>query len=139
MQLEDELHSKVREICADGYSLLDAGHTPKAIRRFFHAWVLIPKPQNNYIEAGWVLTALGDAYFHNTQYLQGQEALNSARHCEGLDNNPFILLRLGQCAFELGERKHAQAYFQECCDHGGTKLLQSEADKYYRLVAKSSN
>ncbi len=138
MQLEDELHNKIREICADGYSLLDSGQHTKAIRRFFHAWVLIPKPQNQYIEAGWVLTALGDAYFQNTQYLQGQEALTSARHCEGLENNPFILMRLGQCSFELGERKHALRYFNQCIENGGQSLINKEAPKYGQLLDLTS-
>jgi len=134
MQLENELHTTVREICADGYALFDQHQYSRAIRRFFQAWVLIPKPQNNFIEAGWVLTALGDAYFKNGQFLQGQEALKSALCCIDLENNPFIFLRLGQCAFELGERKSAKSYFEQCLEAGGKQILANEHSKYSALL-----
>jgi len=134
MQLEKELHTRVREICADGYALFDQHQYSRAIRRFFQAWVLIPKPQNNYVEAGWVLTALGDAYYKNGQFLQSLEALKSALCCIDLEDNPFILLRLGQSAFELGERKSAKAFFQRCLSAGGNNLLAQEDSKYQTLL-----
>jgi tetratricopeptide (TPR) repeat protein len=125
--------SGIKKLCAEGYGLYDTGDYKSALRKFYQAWTLLPKPQTDFIESGWVLTAIGDAYFRSQQYDQAKEALASALHCEGMIDNPFIHLRLGQCLLELGTKNTASTHLGIAYERGGRKLFEKEAPRY--LVA----
>jgi tetratricopeptide (TPR) repeat protein len=129
-QLDSSIAEKTRRLCQQGYQLFDKGDIKAALRCFYSAWTLLPKPQTQWEEAGWVLTALGDAYFANSDFDNGREALMSALHCPKALGNPIIHLRLGQCLFELGQQEQAALHFHLVRDHGGKDLFIKEAAKY---------
>ena len=129
--LDSTIADKTRDLCQQGYELFDAGDIKTALRRFYSAWTLIPKPQTQWQEAGWVLTALGDAYFAKGEFDNGREALMSALHCPKALGNPVIHLRLGQCFFELDEHDKAAQQFELVQNHGGADLLAKEDPKYF--------
>jgi tetratricopeptide (TPR) repeat protein len=132
-ELDSGIRREIQALCAEGYALYDAADYRHALRKFYQAWTLLPKPQTDYSEGGWVLTAIGDSYFRSALYEQGKEALVSALHCEGMIDNPFIHLRLGQCLLELGVKGSACTHLGLAYERGGRKLFQQEAPKY--LVA----
>ncbi len=132
--LEQAIADKTRELCQQGYELFDAGDIKTAIRRFYNAWTLIPKPQTQWQEAGWVLTALGDAYFAKGDFENGREALLSALHCPKAMGNPIIHLRLGQCFFELNQPDKAAQQFELVTNHGGAELISKEDPKYMTVI-----
>jgi len=131
---ESELSKRVHELCKEGYSAYDKSLYKEAIRHFFRAWTLIPKPQHQYPEAGWVLTALGDAYFRKGDNTLAIESLSSAIHCANIGENPFIQLRLGQAYYESNEMDKARQHFQLTIDYGGNKLFEAEEAKYLELL-----
>lgn len=133
LTLDITIATKTREICQQGYQLYDSGDIKSALRQFYSAWTLLPKPQAQWEEAGWILTALGDAYFAKGDFESGREALSSALHCPKAPGNPFIHLRLGQCLFELGEFNDAQTHFQRVREGGGAELFAKEPRKYRNL------
>ena len=128
------LSRQVRRLCADGYRLYDSGEYRLALRSFYQAWLIIPKPQTQYAEAGWVLTAIGDGYFRLKQYEPGAESLQSALCCPTAEQSPFVQLRLGQCLWELG--RHAEA--RKCLFHAyqsqGETLFESEPPRYRKAI-----
>ena len=132
-ELDAALSKQVREICQQGYQLFDQGDLSGAIRLFYSAWTRLPKPQTQWQEAGWVLTALGDGYFAKGDYESGRHALLSALHCPRAEGNPFIHLRLGQCYFELGDREAARQQFDRVRDNGGAELFDREPSQYGSL------
>lgn len=132
--LDATQQEQIRTLCADGYALYDTHDMRGALRKFYQAWVIFPKPQTDFVEAGWVLTAIGDAYFRNQQFTQGREALASALHCEGLIDNPFIHMRLGQCLLELGHHRQACAHLTTAYQRAGRRLFDKEAPKYLMAV-----
>ena len=136
--INQKLQAQLRQHCEAGYQYYDKGDYKAAIRRFYTAWTLIPKPQTQWQESGWVLTALGDAYFKKSDYLNGCEALNSALHCPECDGNPFVHLRLGQCYFELNELKKAKRQFQRVIDQQGQALFEQENSKYLNCLLSPS-
>ncbi|HQQ63832.1 MAG TPA: hypothetical protein PLF22_09690 [Pseudomonadales bacterium] len=129
-ELAEQTLKEVRAFCVEGYALYDRTYYRLALRKFYQAWTLIPKPQTDYKESGWVLTAIGDCYFCSEQYEQGKEALSSALHCPDMIDNPFVHLRLGQCLFELGIKNTACTHLGIAYDRGGRKMFEHEAPKY---------
>jgi len=130
MTLNAPLIRKIKALCAEGYRLYDEKNYKEALRFFYKAWTLIPKPQTDNAEAGWVLTAIGDCYFRTGQWEQGRESLASALRCPHMLGNPFIHLRLGQCLHELGKPEVATEHLELAYLNGGSKLFQNEAPKY---------
>ena len=136
-KLTASIREEIKALCAEGYALYDIADYPHALRKFYQAWMLLPKPQTDFKEGGWILTAIGDSYFCSEQYEQGKEALTSALHCEDMIDNPFIHLRLGQCLLELGIVGTARTHLSIAHERGGSKLFEKEAPKY--LIAALSD
>lgn len=132
--LDTAIASKTRLLCQQGYALFDRGDIKTAIRQFYSAWTLLPKPQTQWQEAGWILTALGDAYLAKGEYQNGKEALSSALHCPNAYGNPVIHLKLGQCLFELDDSRGAKQQFELVQANGGQTLLDREDPKYSELT-----
>ncbi len=129
-ELDTDTRKEIKALCAAGYALYDCDDFRQALHKFYQAWMLLPKPQTDHVESGWVLTAIGDAYFRSQQYEQGREALASALHCEGMIDNPFIHLRLGQCLLEQGVKGLACTHLGIAYERGGRKLFEKEAPRY---------
>ncbi|MDO3382522.1 tetratricopeptide repeat protein [Gilvimarinus algae] len=129
-----DLTLQVRRLCADGYRLYDSGNYRLALRSFYQAWLLIPKPQTEYVEAGWVLTAIGDAYFRLGQFEPGCESLVSALCCPQAEQSPFLQLRLGQCLWQLGRAPEARKYLFHAYQ-ASPDLLDSEPSCYLQAIA----
>lgn len=132
---DQSLTRKVRQLCALGYQCYDKKDFKKALRLFYQAWLLIPKPQTDWREAGWVLAAIGDSYFCSAQYLPASEALQSSLRCPMMDKIPFIHLRLGQSWWELGEHDKARASLLRAYEIGNIDIFSTEARKYYFAIA----
>lgn len=135
--LDAGLADQIRDLCQQGYALYDQRDFSGAVRQFFSAWTLLPKPQTHWREAGWVLTALGDAYFAKGNYESGKEALLSALHCPGTRDNPIVHLRLGQCLLELNEPNDARKHLEFALQQGGSQLYAKEDDKYLDALQTS--
>lgn len=131
--LADDLAMKVKQLCYRGYQHYDDGDFQQALRTFYQAWLLLPKPQTQWREAGWALTAIGDAYFRTRQYSQSCEALRSALLCPTTERSPFAHLRYGQSLYELGREDEALEQLQAAHNLGGSKVFAREHIKY-RLV-----
>ncbi len=131
--LASDLAMKVKQLCYRGYQYYDDGDYQQALRTFYQAWLLLPKPQIQWREAGWALTAIGDTYFRTQQYTQSCEALRSALLCPATTESPFVHLRFGQSLFELGERDEAVQQLRSAYELGGHKAFAREHVKY-RLV-----
>ncbi len=132
--LAPQITQKIKALCAKGYRYYDQNDHKTALRVFYQAWLLVPKPQIKWEEAGWVLTAIGDAYFRLTQYQHACEALNSALHCPNLGRAPFIHLRLGQCLLEQGDTNKARQSLHRAYSIGGKNAFANEPAQYLRAI-----
>jgi tetratricopeptide (TPR) repeat protein len=125
--LDIALDKRIRQLCAEGYRIYDERDYEQALRRFYQAWTLIPKPQTQFEASGWVLTAIGDAYFAKQNYRAGIEALRSALYCPRTTGNPFVHLRLGQCCLEQQLTEDAERHLARALYSGGEALFSREA------------
>ncbi len=134
-KLSIETTERIKSLCADAYQAYDEGDYRKALRLFYQGWVLLPKPQTQFREAGWLLVGIGDSYYRLKQYTPGCEALRSADHCPEAKNNPFIHLRLGQCLFRIGEKRSARSHLHKAYQLAGDSIFQTEASCYLDSIA----
>lgn len=128
--LDAALDKRVRQLCAEGYRIYDDGDFETALRRFYQAWTLLPKPQTRFETSGWVLTAIGDAYFAKRNFGAGIEALRSALFCPNTVGNPFVHLRLGQCYLEQQLTDDADRHLARALYSGGAELFNKEVPHY---------
>jgi tetratricopeptide (TPR) repeat protein len=126
LPLDETLDKRVRQLCAEGYRIYDSGDYEHALRRFYQAWTLIPKPQTQFEASGWVLTAIGDSYFAKRNFNAGIEALRSALFCPKTVGNPFVHLRLGQCYLEQQQTDDADRHLARALYRGGEDLFAKE-------------
>jgi len=105
------------------------------LRTFYQAWLVLPKPQTQWREAGWVLTAIGDSYFRLGQYTHACESLRSALICPEAKRSAFIRLRLGQSLYELGDKTEAELLLNQAFELGGERAFSGEPIKYRRLLS----
>lgn len=134
-ELPEPVTEKIRDLCAEGYCAYDNGNFKLALRQFYQAWLLLPKPQFRCEAAGWILAALGDTYFQLSRFPQAIEALNSARHCPGTQRHPFIHLRLGQSLLDSGQITRARQHLLTAFKLGGAAVFTRESTRYYTLIA----
>ncbi|TQV73450.1 tetratricopeptide repeat protein [Exilibacterium tricleocarpae] len=132
--LASQTATRIKSLCAQGYEHYDTQDYKGALRVFYQAWLEVPKPQTDWIEAGWVLTAIGDTYFRLNQFHQAREALNSALHCPQAEGNPFIHLRLGQSLLEQGDIGNARRELHRAYNVGGTAIFEREPEKYLAAI-----
>ncbi len=133
-KLPNETTEKIKSLCADAYQAYDEGDFRKALRLFYQGWVLLPKPQTQFREAGWLLVGIGDSYYRQKQYTPGCEALRSADHCPEATDNPFIHLRLGQCLYRIGEKASARNHLQKAYRLGGSALFADQDGAYLDAI-----
>lgn len=128
--------AQIRALCFEGYQSFDQKQYKTALRKFYQAWTILPKPQTQWREATWVLTAIGDAYYAKGEFSNAVEALNSALHCPDGTDNPLIHLRLAQCHQSLGDTDAAQARFISAAETGGEQFIIDNAPDQRHLLEK---
>lgn len=133
-ELPDPLSKRIKDLCTQGYQFYDQEAYEQAVRTFYQAWVLLPKPQTQYRAAGWVLTALADAYFKLRKWPQALEAANSALFCPDAHKNLFCKMRKGQTLFEMGDKAAARVALFEVYENGGQALLAAEPATYLQAI-----
>lgn len=124
---------RIRSLCQDGYGVYDQYEFREALRLFYQAWLLIPKPQSQFEEAGWVLSAIGDCYFRLELFDQAIESLESALHCPKVCGNPFVHLRLAQCYLDVGVKDLAQEHMCLAQQSNNAEILDGLAPRYLAL------
>ncbi len=134
MELNNEIYSKILELCSNGDKMVEKGEFDKAIQDYKRALDLVPPPKNTWDTSTWIYTALGDTYFLKSDYKEAIEYFYNAMNCPDGLNNPFILLRLGQSLYNVDEKTKAKEYLLRAYMLEGLEIFQEEDDKYLQLI-----
>jgi len=73
-----------------------------------------------------VITAIGDNYFLMGELEKAWRAYSDVMLCGDSPANPYVRLRRGQIAFELGETKKAKIELACAYMNGGEEVFQGE-------------
>jgi tetratricopeptide (TPR) repeat protein len=133
-ELDPQLHGRIRDFCARGDAFAEEKKFDEAFYCYRDALDLVPEPAENWEATTWIIASIGDLYFADGNFEKGLRAFEDAVRCPGGLGNPFIHVRLGQCAFELGQEDRAadeltRAYMEE-----GREIFDPENPKYFQFL-----
>lgn len=132
-ELPEDLYEKITALCGKGDELAENDEHGKAIEKYRTAWKMLPEPRHTWEAATWILSAIGDAYFFSGDFTKAYDSFKEAvvNECPGAIENPFVQLRRGQCALELGdEAKAAECLLGAYMLHG-EEIFEEEDPKYF--------
>lgn len=119
--------SSAQELAEQGEEASDAGNFAKAVTLWQQALAAADPADEDL--AFWLYASIGDAQFqlgdYSAAYASEQEALKI-----GGTGNPFVWLRLGQSAFELGNAKQATDALLSAYMLEGDEIFEDEDPKY---------
>jgi hypothetical protein len=95
--------------------------------------LLLPRPVEKWDAALSIYAVLGDVLFQ-MDFKEAFRALTDVMHCPDAPENPFVRLRLGQVALELGDEAKARAELAEAVRLQGSEILEDEDPKYRSLL-----
>ena len=125
----------IDEYAEEGNKLFDEGEYSQAIRKWQEGLELLDKPLNAQSEAVWFQTSIADAWFMLGEYDKAYPYLCEARSNitgEGY-TDPFVMLRLGQCSYELGKEDAAE-YLMRAYMLAGEEIFECDDEKYFELI-----
>ena len=134
MELENEIFEEISELCEDGEYLIEDNEFLPAIEIFNKALSLVPEPKTDWEASTWLYTAIGDTYAMVQDYKNGLSNLQEAQKCLGGEENPFILFKMGQCLFELGETEQGTKLLLQSYKLDGADIFEDEDEKYLVLI-----
>jgi tetratricopeptide (TPR) repeat protein len=126
MELDNSIYNRILQLCEDGNNKLQAGNILEAIRFYEDALDLVPEPKENWDAGKWIFTAIGDANFHLKEFQTAINWLFQAYNCPEGFSNAFILLRIGQCFFELNNLDKAADFLGRAFLLHGQVLFQED-------------
>jgi tetratricopeptide (TPR) repeat protein len=137
-ELDQALHRSVAELCERGDAHAEQGELDLALERYEEALSLLPRPLSRWNAATWILTAIGDTCFLKKDHRQARSALEEALRCPRGLSNPFIHLRLGQAALELGDDGMAREHLARAYLGAAEDIFAGEDPRYIALAQEAA-
>jgi tetratricopeptide (TPR) repeat protein len=134
MEIPEETHVEIQELCAEGDVFLEMGDFSAAHKNYISALGLVPEPKEQFEATTWIMAALGDMYFLAKDYRQAAQVLSDAMRCTGAIGNPFLHLRLGQVQFELGNHARAADELSRAYMGAGSEIFAKDDEKYFNFL-----
>jgi tetratricopeptide (TPR) repeat protein len=133
--LDPDVAAKIEELCDEAEVLFEAEDDGGAVDKYQAALDLIPgKDKLRYAESIPPLIGMGELLFVNEQYEEALEMFRRAKNCPGGSDNGFIMLRYGQCGFEVQEPETAKAGLLKAFELDGEEAFEDEDPKYWLFV-----
>ncbi|KFX57257.1 hypothetical protein FDC50_16210 [Clostridium botulinum] len=134
MELNNKIYEKILVLCENGDTFVEAEKFSEAINKYVEALNLIPNPKSDWEASTWIYTALGDTCFLIDMYEDALNFMFEALKCPDALGNPFILLRIGECFYELNNYNKAKEYLLQAYICDGINIFDDESEKYFDLI-----
>ena len=134
MELKNDFYERIVSICSKGNDLVERFEYENAIKMYLEALDLVPEPKDVWKASTWIYTALGDTYYMNKDFEASKNFLFNAINCPDGIENPFIMLRLGESLYELGDVNKSKEYLLRAYILEGYRIFDSEDDKYFEVI-----
>ncbi len=133
-KLPDDLRQMIDKFCQKGDQFAQIDQHDDALDQYEAAWELLPDPKNQWPAATWILMAVGDVYFEMQNFVAASETLQESLGYPDGEANAYILLRLGQSLFEIGNLNAAANFLEIAFQKNGEELFADEEPKYLEFV-----
>jgi len=134
LELKNDFYERIVSICSKGNDLVERFEYENAIKMYLEALDLVPEPKDVWKASTWIYTALGDTYYMNKDFEASKNFLFNAINCPDGIENPFIMLRLGESLYELGDVNKSKEYLLRAYILEGYRIFDSEDDKYFEVI-----
>lgn len=135
--LSNKLTKKIDILIKIGDILAKNKRFSLAMKQYQKALDLLPPPKSFWEINTRIYVALADICFFTGKYQKGLDYLFEAQICFDVRNDPFIMLRIGQCFFELDRLDKARVYLYRAYSTAGKKVFDKEDRKYLEFLEKS--
>ncbi len=133
-ELSDAILDRIDEICEEADLLFEDEKSEEAIAKYNEAITLLPEPIEEYEPSAWLISSIGDVHFFDGAYEKALAQFEHAIGCVDSEENPYLLLRIGQCFFELGEMQEAEDALHEAYAIEGEEIFEDEEPKYLEFL-----
>lgn len=130
--ISDSLHAEITKQTDLGNAYMDRRDWHPAIAAFEAALEKLPEPKSKWEAYTWIMGSLGDAYFSLRDFANAERVLSEAARDMDGQQNPFIMLRLGQVSLELGNVARADDALMRAYLLVGISIFDGEDSKYLR-------
>ncbi|GKS92247.1 tetratricopeptide repeat protein [Acidovorax sp. SUPP2539] len=132
--LPDDIYEQVTALAEKANEALESDRPSAAIEPLQRALDLLPAPQHEWEAWTWLNGSLGEAYFNLSDFKMARISFLDAMSGPGGEGNPYLLLRVGQSAFELGETAQAKQMLAQAHMQEGDELFSDEDPKYLAFL-----
>jgi tetratricopeptide (TPR) repeat protein len=133
-ELSDAILDRIDSICEEADLLFEDEKSEEAIAKYNEALTLLPEPIEEYEPSAWLISSIGDVHFFDEKYGEALGHFEHAIGCVDSEENPYLLLRIGQCHFELGEMDEAEDAMHEAYAIEGEEIFEEEDPKYLEFL-----
>ncbi|MGN6645913.1 MAG: tetratricopeptide repeat protein [Cytophaga sp.] len=133
-ELSDVILDRIDAICEEADLLFEEGKSEEAIAKYQEALTLLPEPIEEYEPSAWLISSIGDVYFFDEEYEKAVAQFEHAMSCIDSEDNPYLLLRAGQCYFELNQMQEAEDVLHEAYLIEGEEIFEEEEPKYWEFL-----
>lgn len=103
-ELPDDIYEEVTKRSERGNVLLESGDPQGAIREWGVALRYLPEPSRKWEAAMWLHASIGDAQRQAGDIIAALQSFQTAAACADGYANPFVLLGVGTCLYDLGRK-----------------------------------
>ena len=130
LELPADLKTQVDHQIDQAILLEEQQQFAEATRIYEETLALIPEPQYAYWETMRIFVGFGEIHFARHRFEEAKQFyLECLKMPEG-HQNPFVLLRIGQTAFELDDQLTAAEHMTRALMLEGTGIFAEEDPKY---------
>lgn len=105
-----------------------------AIDLYNKAWELIPEPKEAHEITELIASNLGESLFELDDFDEAKFYFERAYATHNGWQNPFVLLMLGRCWIELGNKEKGIAYLKKANAVGGEEVFEDCPDLYQLVL-----
>lgn len=133
--LPDALYRRMTTLTDRGNERMDIDDFEGALADFEEALKLVPEPRRIWTASMWLHASIGDCQFQLGRFQEALDSMVEARNCADGLANPFVLLRIGQSSFELGDLEGAKQALTQAYMLEGKEIFDESDPKYLAFLS----
>lgn len=133
--LDSELKKEVVPLCEKGVDQSERERYEASNRSFHKVYDILPEPKEEWKAYGWLHASMADNYFELKEYSQALLLFQEAQRGDAqYMDNAYVIMRIGQCHYELSEKGEALIFLKKAYALGGDEVFEDEYVKYKKLA-----